>query len=239
MKKIFLFVTMAQIFFASYSTGQVLKVEYSEKMNVSEQLKNIEDPAIRQIVMQKIGAAKTYELINQAGISIYQKAENKELELESNVQVIGGTGDIVYMNHGKNEFITQTNFLNRNFLIKDKIEKFNWKLTDETKKIGEYQCKKATATIDNNIRTAWYSEEIPSNAGPSVYGGLPGLILEIKAGNKIITATKISFIKEKIEIKPPTKGKIVTRDKFNKIKEEKIKALGGNSDKGVKIINIK
>ncbi len=89
-------------------------------MDISEQLKGIDDPAIRQIVMQKVGKAKTYELINQAGISIYQKVENKELELESNVQVIGN-GDIVYINQEKNEFIKQTSFLNRNFLIKDKI----------------------------------------------------------------------------------------------------------------------
>ena len=38
-------------------------------------------------------------------------------------------------------------FLGRNFLVKDSLKNYNWKLENETKMIGEYICYKATAEI--------------------------------------------------------------------------------------------
>ena len=32
--------------------------------------------------------------------------------------------------------------------------------------------------------TAWFTPEIPVSTGPAMYGGLPGLILEISDGNR-------------------------------------------------------
>lgn len=38
-------------------------------------------------------------------------------------------------------------FLGKNFIVKDSLKNYNWKLENETKKIGEYICYKATAEI--------------------------------------------------------------------------------------------
>lgn len=70
--------------------------------------------------------------------------------------------------------------------------------------------------------TAWYTMDIPVSSGPAEYWGLPGLILELSAGNTTMLCTEIVINpEEKLEIKEPNKGKEVSRDEYNKIILEK------------------
>ena len=62
--------------------------------------------------------------------------------------------------------------------------------------------------------------------GLRVYGGLPGLILEVNDGDLTIVCSEIVLNpKEVKEIKEPIKGKIVTRKKFGNIAKEKTKEM--------------
>lgn len=71
--------------------------------------------------------------------------------------------------------------------------------------------------------TAWYTPEIPVNQGPEGYWGLPGLILEINDGKTIILCSKVVMnVKDKVEIKAPKNGKVVTQAEFDKIMVEKM-----------------
>jgi GLPGLI family protein len=59
---------------------------------------------------------------------------------------------------------------------------------------------------------AWYTLQIPVGHGPAEYWGLPGLILEVSAGNTTMLCTKIVLNPtEKIEIEAPEKGKETTK----------------------------
>ncbi|OIQ28787.1 MAG: ribonuclease Z [Bacteroidetes bacterium MedPE-SWsnd-G2] len=70
---------------------------------------------------------------------------------------------------------------------------------------------------------AWYTPQIPVSQGPETYWGLPGLILELTAGNKVILCSKIVINpEEKQDIKVPTKGKEVTKKEYNEIVEKKV-----------------
>ena len=133
------------------------------------------------------------------------------------------------------------------FLVKDNIEKLNWKLGPETKYIGEYQCFKATYTkmvekpriafddevdldkepeMEERTVTAWYTPQIPVNNGPSNYQGLPGLILEIHDGKLTIICSKIVLNPEdKVEITEPTKGKEVNQEAYEKIMDKKAEEM--------------
>ncbi|MCO6174394.1 GLPGLI family protein [Flavobacterium sp. NRK F10] len=74
--------------------------------------------------------------------------------------------------------------------------------------------------------TAWYSPEIPVNQGPENYWGLPGLILEVNDGQTTILCSKIVLnSKEKVDIKPVTKGKEVTQKEYNEIVMKKMKEM--------------
>ncbi|MDA6072017.1 GLPGLI family protein [Flavobacterium sp. AC] len=64
--------------------------------------------------------------------------------------------------------------------------------------------------------TAWYTPEIPVNQGPENYWGLPGLILEVNDGRTTILCSKIVLnAKEKVEIKPSKRGKVISQKDYD------------------------
>ena len=67
------------------------------------------------------------------------------------------------------------------------LEMPGWTMTDEEKEIAGYACRKATAHYLGRDWTVWFTEEVPSQAGPWLLWGLPGLIVEARdADNYII-----------------------------------------------------
>jgi GLPGLI family protein len=64
---------------------------------------------------------------------------------------------------------------------------------------------------------AWYTPQLPVMHGPSEYWGLPGLILEVSAGNTTMLCTKIVMNPdEKEKIEAPNKGKEITKKEYQK-----------------------
>lgn len=102
---------------------------------------------------------------------------------------------------------------------------------------GGEKAKDSTATAEDDpmsqieipkevIVTAWYTPMIPVKHGPGEYGGLPGLILELNVYRTTILCSKIVMNPEDpIEIKAPTKGKVVTREEYQTIVAEKIEEM--------------
>ena len=85
--------------------------------------------------------------------------------------------------------------------------------------------------------TAWYTPEIPVNQGPEGYWGLPGLILEVNDGKTIILCSKVILNpKEKAEIKPSSKGKVVGQKEYDETvmkKMEEFREMNqGRGDRG-------
>ena len=157
----------------------------------------------------------------------------------------GGT-DVLYKNIKEKRMANKTDLMGKIFLIKDNLVSYDWELTGETKNIGNYTCYKAVfekeeesieiKMLDGEVKeekgikkrtiVAWYTTDIPISNGPKNYGGLPGLILEVNDGNETIVCSEIILNPKEIkEIKEPTKGKIVTRKKFDDISIEKSKEM--------------
>ncbi|MEN2399704.1 GLPGLI family protein [Flavobacterium sp. MC2016-06] len=107
----------------------------------------------------------------------------------------------------------------RNFRPKNDDDKKAEVKTDDTKKTsGETKTNFAdNFEIPKEITiTAWYSPEIPVNQGPENYWGLPGLILEINDGKTVILCSKIVLnAKDKVTIKPSTKGKVISQKDYD------------------------
>ncbi len=100
------------------------------------------------------------------------------------------------------------------------IPEIEWTLTDETEEIMGYTCNKATAKWRGREWTAWYSD-IPINAGPWKFQGLPGLILKVEdtTGEHSIYAIGTENIVYPIghTYRAYTKS---TREKYNEAKED-------------------
>jgi GLPGLI family protein len=56
----------------------------------------------------------------------------------------------------------------------------NWKISAETRKIGEYKVQKAETDFGGRKWTAWFTTDLPYQDGPYKFGGLPGLIVKIE-----------------------------------------------------------
>jgi GLPGLI family protein len=115
----------------------------------------------------------------------------------------------------------------RNFRPKNNDDKKPEEKKDDTKKTsGETK-----TNFEDNFEmpkeitvTAWYSPEIPINQGPENYWGLPGLILEINDGKTTILCSKIVLnAKEKVTIKPPTNGKVISQKDYDETVIKKMK----------------
>lgn len=73
----------------------------------------------------------------------------------------------------------------------EQLPTLQWKISKETKKILNYTCKKATTTYKGTTFTAWFADKVPTNAGPYLFRGLPGLILEVNSAHLNWTAIGI------------------------------------------------
>ena len=58
------------------------------------------------------------------------------------------------------------------------LAEIKWELTNDTMSIADVLCHRATGELYGKRWTAWYSEDIPTSAGPWKLRGLPGLIVK-------------------------------------------------------------
>ncbi len=83
--------------------------------------------------------------------------------------------------------------------------------------------------VDMTNVVAWYTPQLPVSHGPSEYWGLPGLILEVSAGNTTMLCTKIVVNPEvKEQIEAPKKGKEITKKEYHNTIVEKMKEFRDN-----------
>ncbi|MEL6811004.1 MAG: GLPGLI family protein [Bacteroidota bacterium] len=93
-----------------------------------------------------------------------------------------------------------------------------------------------TANADNEVPEiemteveAWYTLQVPVSHGPGEYWGLPGLILEVSAGNTVMLCSKIVMNpKETIQIEAPDKGKEITKSEYQSTIRKKMTEMRDN-----------
>jgi GLPGLI family protein len=120
----------------------------------------------------------------------------------------------VYTDLNTNFSITNKKVFEETFLVKDTARKINWKITNETREIAGYVCRRANAVVMDSIYVvAFYSDEIPLSGGPESFTGLPGMILGLALPHENVSwfATKVTDVPvPETTLKAPVKGKAVT-----------------------------
>ena len=139
----------------------------------------------QNFINSNINLSKNYDLIITDSLSLY-------VEKQSNSVDIGGLDDNstynlntnykkesnIYYNSFKEFKFCETFFSKRLFVIEDDFFD-DWTLINETKLIGNYQCKLAVKIFRGRKYFAWYTSSFNTLFGPWKFYGLNGLILQV------------------------------------------------------------
>lgn len=248
--------TSLAIFYATFITSAQTfqgKAIYMSKTIIDET--KIQDKKMSAELQEKLQQAlkkafeKTFTLDFNKEESIYMSEQtlDKPQALKGGVTVSvrnSNDNNLLYKNIKTNLVLTEDESMDgKNYLINDVLQKYDWKILGETKKIGGYNCLKATAiekvTAEDLARyadfkkqqatkpsylgimdepkdkniVAWFTNEIPVSHGPDGYWGLPGLILEVTKGKTILLCSKVI-------INPKDKKEIKAPTKGKKISKK-------------------
>ncbi len=107
----------------------------------------------------------------------------------------------------------QREIFENTYLLKDSLRNLEWRITQETREIAGFECKKAVTKIcDSVVIVAFYSDQIPVSSGPESMGGLPGMILGLAIPRMYTTwfAIKLELVEPTLQqLNPIQKGKKV------------------------------
>ena len=265
MKKILLLLLVTTLSFAQEFQGKAYyfsKTIFNDKIKVEDTGVNKDiDPAMEKAFQEALKKAseKNYLLSFNKSECIYEQEQQLEKpksaagEMSISVSFSSSEGK-KYINAKDKTSSTEDEIFGKEFLIVEPIERPNWELVDESKKIGDYTCFKAKLLIpvsenqkkeyeeflkkeeikpslfkmeepkDKTI-TAWYTPEIPVSFGPNNYWGLPGLILEINEPELIILCSKVVLNTKGATIKVPNKGQKVSQKEFDAIQKKKYDSM--------------
>lgn len=231
MKKIILLAILAfNTNFAFCQTSNVIKVKYTAyptssfdtpapSSNSYEGFDKIE--ALRRSYSYKysllIDADKMESLYKLDTIT----RENIPVGKEKTMYMINNTLDYVIKKSVDTTFKVEKTF-QREFYSTGTGKDIEWKITNESKKINGFNCTKAVASKKDYMINVWFTEDIPVSSGPSIYFGLPGLVImsedffwtteieSISYNNNIDLEKEINIYSEKFN----------TNKKSNTIKED-------------------
>ena len=119
-------------------------------------------------------------------------------------------------------------FMGRTFLIMGERPTYQWKLGSEQREFLGFMVQKATAVHEEREIEAWFTPQIPVQAGPGEFGGLPGLILvlSVDAGHTLYSAVEVDLTGLGDDsIAPPEDGDMVSREEYEQLVAERIEEL--------------
>lgn len=217
--------------------SQDMTILYKSKV-LTDTLQLSDYPENVQEFIRSNAKGKVYQLQIDGTRSLYSLKENNS-QNSSRSEEHNGLSTIISITHEYRETIYKdqendvliSNIMKSGseYLIEESLQNATWTLLDEYKTIAGFTCKKATAIKNDDQYEAWYTSEVPISNGPSKFDGLPGLILEIRFGKKVISAVKINYDQDNSSISPPKTGEKITGERYEDIKKASMTPLSTSS----------
>ncbi len=190
------------------------RIEFERKVNLYAQVDDEDDDTWKDLMKKMMPKFKTtyFDLEFNGNKTLFkpgrENSDNNKLWQQP------AEDNTVYTNLTDSVTVTQKNVFEQTFLLHDSTRKIKWKITDETRNIAGFTCRRANALIMDSIYVvAYYTDQIITTGGPESFNGLPGMILGLALPHEHITwfATKVytDNISE-TQLVPPTKGKKTT-----------------------------
>lgn len=143
--------------------------------------------------------------------------------------------NVVFNDLSKQTTTSQKNVFENTYLVQDSLRNLNWKITNDTRVIAGFECRRATAVMmDSVFVVAFFTEQILCTSGPEGFNGLPGMILGVAIPRLHTTwyATKLELTELKeSEFTAPKKGKPVNSAKMHQDLKKVLEGNGGRADR--------
>lgn len=213
------------------------RIEFEKRINLHN---NMDNDSWSEALKKNIPKSKItyFDLYFQPGKTLYKPGKEVNETVKVPDWLLGpATDNIVYTNLVEQITVSKKNVFESSFLIQDSLRKVNWKITNETRTIAGFECRKAVGKIlDSVIVIAFYTDQITVSGGPESFNSLPGMILGLAVPRMYATwyATKL----ELIEIKPtdivaPQKGKKMTTAQLLPTLQDAMKHWGKEGKKNI------
>jgi len=205
------------------------KIEFEKKINLYSQID--EDNSWSELQKKTMPKFKStfFDLFFSKNKTIYQPGrenpDNNKLWYEGVAET-----NVIFSELDSSKSVSQKKVFEQVFLIQDSTRQIQWKITDETRMVAGFQCRRANAIIMDSIYVvAFYTDDIIAPGGPESFNGLPGMILGVSLPHQHVTwfATKVSARPvTAAELKVPSKGKKVTNTTMKESLKEVMKDWG-------------
>lgn len=198
--------------------------------------KNVQEP--QQATLTILGDESLYKIVEKIS-----NDQNQGMGMRGGggMRILSMNGDNIYKNTATHQLLKEQNMVGKEYVIKDSLRNFDWKLTRETKTILGNEAKKATTIIDSVQTTVWYIPSLKYKTGPENFWGLPGLIAEVQTelnrgmlkGTRIITLTDIKTSTNTKPLDKPKEKNIITQKEYDKLMQEQRKKFEDMRNSGV------
>lgn len=194
------------------------KITYERKTNLYKKFK---DENMKNWIKEADKIKLDYfELSFNDTCSVFKPQEN---ELKENFGWATAK-NIVYQNFNSGKRYTIKDMWGEQVHFSDSLRIRQWHITESTRKIAGYNCRKAVWRANDSTRIyAWFSYDLITATGPESFSGLPGTILGLATedGGVVYFAKKIEFVQaEGAQLSPPTKKKVRKVDELKKEMEK-------------------
>ncbi|MBC9813060.1 GLPGLI family protein [Crocinitomicaceae bacterium CZZ-1] len=189
---------VASVLFAvGYSRAQMQegKIVFERKTNLFKKYTNKStQDYIKEENKYKID---NFTLYFNDSVSVFVPEEN----YENNRLSWTTNSNTVVQDFRNNETKTIYSFSGAPVLVKDSLQKRQWKLTDKWRTICQIECMQAVYELDDSTRIyAWFTASITPNIGPESFWDLPGAILGLATEDGAVTYFAKSIEERKIDM---------------------------------------
>lgn len=181
------------------------KVEFERKLNVHATLEG----DFAEEFKKRIPPYKTeyFDLEFSGNKSIYKPG--RESPDKVGFYSPPASDNEVFSDMDTDRYIARKQVFDKAYLVEDSLRKVKWKITNETRTIAGFNCRKATTIImDSVFVVAFYCDQIMMSGGPESFSGLPGLILGIA-----IPRLHTTWYATKVEVNSVNEGHLIAPTK--------------------------
>lgn len=201
------------------------KLTYERKTNTHKQIDEMMkgrggESSMGEMMKKNAPKYKTdiFELTFTDKKSIYKPAPNGITESKLMMGAQPAEVNVVFNDYSEQLYTAEKKVFEKNYLVNDSLKKFNWKITEEFRKIAGFNCRRAeTIIMDSVYVIAYYTDAILADGGPEGFNGLPGMILGVVMPRLNMTyfATKFeNYVADEKILAPSTKGQKITEEKL-------------------------